>query len=468
MKVVVVDTGAANLASVLAALARVGADVRRTRDPEEVTAAERVVLPGVGAFGAVRRRLSEPMADALIERVRVGRPTLGICLGMQLMAEISEESPAVRGLGVLPVEVRGFQGAPSVPQLGWNGVSSEECPWIRPGTAYYANSFRLAEVPAGWSASYTTHGERFVASLSRGSVLLCQFHPELSGEWGLDLLGRWVRGGSESGVSAPVAASLTRRIIPCLDVREGRVVKGVQFSGLRDAGDPAELALAYARQGADELCMLDVSATTEGRGTALETVRRIRARINLPLTVGGGVRSVDDARRLLDAGADKVAVNSAAVVDPDLLARLSQALGRQCVVLAVDAAGTTSGWEVVTRSGRVRTGLDAVAWCRRAEALGAGEVLLTSWDRDGTRSGYDLDLVGAVASAVRIPVIASGGASRAEHLALAFGAGAQAALAASIFHDRDTTVGRIKDELSALSIAIRSSRASSVFAGGAL
>lgn len=250
---------------------------------------------------------------------------------------------------------------------------------------------------------------------------------------------------------------LIPRIIPCLDVRDGRVVKGVRFQGLRDAGDPAERAAAYAAQGADELVVLDVSATPEGRRTKAETVARVREVLPLPLTVGGGVREVADASLLLEAGADKVAVNTAAVARPQLLAELAERFGRQCVVLAVDAAARSDGegWEVVVRSGKERTGRDVVAWVTEAAALGAGEILLTSWDRDGTRSGYDLALLRAVRAAVSVPVIASGGAASVDHLADALDAGADAVLAASIFHDGDTTVAQVKQALRARGLTLR-------------
>ena len=248
---------------------------------------------------------------------------------------------------------------------------------------------------------------------------------------------------------------LAARVIPCLDIKDGRVVKGVRFQQLRDAGDPVENAAAYEAQGADEIVLLDVSATPEGRGNAVDTVRAVRSVISIPLTVGGGVRDESDAERLLDAGADKVGVNTAAVGRPHLIADIARRFGSQCTVLAVDAAARASGWEVVVRSGIERTGLDVVEWCRKATALGAGEILLTSWDRDGTRDGYDLDLVAAVAGAVSVPVIASGGAAGSEHLVAAVQAGASAALVASILHDGVTTVGDLKAGLSRAGITVR-------------
>ena len=245
------------------------------------------------------------------------------------------------------------------------------------------------------------------------------------------------------------------RIIPCLDVSHGRVVKGVKFQGLRDAGDPAELAALYEAQGADELVVLDVSATTEARGTQPDTVRRVRAELSIPLTVGGGVRGVDNAQSLLEAGADKVSLNTAAVERPELIGEIAGRFGSQCAVVAIDARKQGGGYEVLIRSGKESAGRDAIAWARDVVALGAGELLLTSWDRDGTRSGYDLELVGAVAEAVNVPVIASGGAAGAEHLYQAIAAGADAVLAASIFHDREYTVGDVKRELKAQGVEIR-------------
>lgn len=249
---------------------------------------------------------------------------------------------------------------------------------------------------------------------------------------------------------------LAARIIPCLDVRDGRVVKGVKFQGLRDAGDPAELARAYEKQEADELVLLDVSATPEGRGHQVETVARVRNVLSLPLTVGGGVRDVQSAERLLASGADKVSINTAAVERPEVLDELASRFGCQCTVLALDAArNQDNGWEVVTRSGAERTGKDAIAWAREAVDRGAGEILLTSWDRDGTKSGYDRELLRAVSDAVTVPVIASGGAATPQHLLDALRAGAHAVLAASIFHFGEYTVNEIKKFLSDNQVEVR-------------
>jgi imidazole glycerol-phosphate synthase subunit HisF len=254
---------------------------------------------------------------------------------------------------------------------------------------------------------------------------------------------------------------LAARVIPCLDVESGRVVKGINFVGLRDAGDPVELARRYDLAGADELVLLDITASSDSRGIMIEVVERCAAELSIPFTIGGGVRSVEDARMLLAAGADKVSINTAAVADPDLLDRIADAVGSQSVVIAVDArrrdpGDPGAGWEVFTHGGRTPTGIDAVAWCRDAVARGAGEVLLTSMDRDGTREGFDLELLRAVSAAVGVPVIASGGAGGPEHMAdaVALG-GASAVLAASILHFGDVTVAGVKEVMDARGIPVR-------------
>jgi len=252
---------------------------------------------------------------------------------------------------------------------------------------------------------------------------------------------------------------LAKRIIPCLDVDEGRVVKGINFVDIRDAGDPVEQAQTYDAAGADELVFLDITATHEDRDIMHDVVRRTADQVFIPLTVGGGLRSVDDMRAMLQAGADKVAINSAAVKDPDLIARGADAFGNQCIVVAIDAKRREEeqpAWEVVVHGGRKPTGRDAVEWAAAAEARGAGEILLTSMDRDGTKDGYDLDLLRAVTERVQIPVIASGGAGTLEHLheGLVDG-GASAVLAASIFHFREYTVGEAKQYLRDAGLPVR-------------
>lgn len=249
-----------------------------------------------------------------------------------------------------------------------------------------------------------------------------------------------------------------KRVIPCLDVTEGRVVKGVRFVDLRDAGDPAELAAAYDREGADEIVFLDITASSEARNILLDAVERTADQVFIPLTVGGGVRKVDDVADLLTHGADKVSLNTAAIDEPDLITSCADVFGSQCVVLAIDARRRTdgAGWEVFSHGGRRAVGRDAVEWAVLGEKLGAGEILLTSMDQDGTHAGYDLSLLKAVTAAVRLPVIASGGAGTADHMydALTLG-GAEATLAASIFHFGELSIASVKKHLAARGLEIR-------------
>jgi len=257
---------------------------------------------------------------------------------------------------------------------------------------------------------------------------------------------------------------LAKRIIPCLDVKDGRAVKGVHFVNLRDAGDPVENARLYNAEGADELVFLDISATPEGRATTVEMVRQVAVEVFMPFTVGGGVRTVEDVRALLLAGADKVSINTAAIRNPKLITAAAERFGSQCIVIAVDAkrvADKSARWEVYINGGRTPTGLDAVTWTARAVKLGAGEILLTSMDADGTLGGYDLALTRAVAETVPVPVIASGGAGSLEHFAQVLTEGqADAALAASLFHDRVLSIGEVKAYLAAQGIPVRNGQMS--------
>ncbi len=255
--------------------------------------------------------------------------------------------------------------------------------------------------------------------------------------------------------------TLAKRIVPCLDVKNGRVVKGVKFEGLRDAGDPVELSTRYRDEGADEVVFLDITASLEKRKTIRELVQGVAANLDIPFTVGGGIRTMADARLILASGADKVAVNTAALQDPSLITRLADVFGSQCVVVAIDARRKKKGggeyrYEVFSHSATKTASIDAVEWAQRAAKLGAGELLVTSIDRDGTKEGYDLELLGAITERVRVPVVASGGAGTLEHFYEALSvAGCDAALAASLFHYRELTVGQVKDYLAARGVVVR-------------
>ena len=251
---------------------------------------------------------------------------------------------------------------------------------------------------------------------------------------------------------------LAKRIIPCLDVDKGRVVKGVKFLNLRDAGDPVEVAKRYEQEGADELVFLDITASAEDREIMIEVVRGVAESVFMPFTVGGGIRSVEDMRRLLEAGADKVSVNTAAVKEPDVVHEGARLFGSQCIVVAIDARRKGDGWEVYIHGGRTPTGIDAIEWAKKVETLGAGEILLTSMDRDGTKAGYDVELCRAVSEAVNIPVIASGGAGSKEHFYEVFErGGVDAALAASLFHFKELSIPELKEFLKEKGVVVRTS-----------
>ncbi len=466
--IALIDYGAGNAASVSKALARLGAEHVLTADAEKIAAAEKVILPGVGHFGALmdeldRRRLRRPLLDFLAS----GRFFLGICVGLQALYEGSEEAPEARGLGWWRGRVRRFPLGQKVPHVGWTQVYGRRPSRLLAGLGsapsfYFTHSYYL---PVDAATSYAAYyPEAFTAVAESENVLATQFHPEKSGEAGLAVLVNFLTLPRGAPVAVrPPATPMTapaRRIIPCLDVHRGRVVKGVRFLELRDSGDPAELAGAYNRAGADELVLLDITASHEARPILLETVRQVARRLFIPFAVGGGVRSRADADEILGAGADKVSVNTAALESPALLSELAAAFGSQAVLAAIDArrrpAAAGGGWEALSHGGRRASGRDAVAWAREAAERGAGEILLTSLDRDGTRGGFDCELTRAVSEAVPIPVIASGGGGSAADFVEVFRAGgADAALAASIFHFGETSVAELKRELRRAGIPVR-------------
>ncbi len=342
--------------------------------------------------------------------------------------------------------------------MGWNQLRRVRPSRLLEGVpqdAYFYFAHSYAALDAGEAAvAMCDHSASFVAVLEKGNVFATQFHPEKSGPVGASrpFQFREVR----AHFAGTKTMSLAHRIIPCLDTDGERVVKGVNFVNLRDAGDPAALAARYNIEGADELVVLDIAASRDHRPTFLETIRRVAAELAIPLTAGGGVANVDDGRAILRAGADKLTVNTAAIRNPDLLTALAAEFGSQAVVLAIDAKRVGDHWEAFVRGGSVATGIDAVEWARKGVAAGAGEILITSMDKDGTRSGFDCPLTAAISRAVTVPVIASGGADTPETFLEVFKEGcADAALAASIFHDSIHGLGDLKKFLGDHGISVR-------------
>lgn len=484
--IALVDYGAGNLTSVRKALAAIGAQVFTPATPAELDTADGIIVPGVGHFGTTAG-LDERWRAAIRTRLASGRPLLGICVGLQWLFAGSDEAPGLPGLGVCAGVCTRLPGATAsgerqkVPHVGWNGLRFPRASRLFAGVpqdaqVYFTHSYAAPLVPQ--TAAVTTYGVPFTAAVEEGLVSGVQFHPEKSGTVGLQVLRNWVAlvhgpsvqrvdaveggapGESASPAGMPTCSAahgrLSRRLIACLDVRDGRVVKGVQFEGLQDAGDPAALARRYDSEGIDEVVILDVTATLEARQARARTIHAVAQQLFLPLCVGGGIRSEDDAAAAIEAGADKVSLNSAALTHPELITTLAARFGSQAVVVAIDAKRQGDRYAVYSRSGSAGTAREAVEWAREAAARGAGEILLTSIDRDGTRQGFECTLTRAVSEAVDIPVIASGGAGQFEHFAEVFDSGrADAALAASVFHFREHSVEALKAFLTTRGIPVR-------------
>jgi cyclase len=461
-KIAVLDYNMGNRTSVKKAFEHIGADVLITEDHAKLSRADGLVIVGVGAFPEAMRRLSS-LRGLLAERHAEGTPILGICLGLQLFFDGSDEHEGARGLGFLDGEVTRMRTRGNeLPHIGWNRVRWEKPSELLYGLPtechfYHVHSY-VAEPAARSMVLGTSHyGETYVSAIEHGSLYGVQFHPEKSAGHGLTLLDNFARICVGEGRLAhpeviPDAArkeALCKRVIPCLDVDEGRVVKGTNFLNLRDAGDPIELAERYNESGADEIAFLDITATHEKRDVIADLAKRAVENVFVPITIGGGIRTVPDAQTVLDAGADNISVNSAAVAKPDLLNQLTSVFANQNLILAIDAKRrpSGSGWEVFVAGGRRAVGRDAVAWAREGAERGAGQILVTSMDRDGTQLGYDVALIRAIVETTNVPVIASGGAGSLEHLGEALDAGASAVLCASVFHYGQYCVQDVKDHL---------------------
>jgi cyclase len=448
--IAILDYGAGNLRSVQNTLDEIGAQYQLAHDAKSLSQAGKIILPGVGHFGQMIGALDQmKVRETLIERMSAGIPFLGICLGLQALFESSQEAPDRKGLGIFPGTAQRFGNSARVPHMGWNEVAA-----VRPLTsarrsASASLSLLRPQLLRPGRSSSRRHLRLFIHIYG---------HPRIGQHFRCAMSSRKIRPpwpGHRPQFREPLM--LAKRIIPCLDVTGGRVVKGVNFVNLRDAGDPVELSDRYNLQGADELVFLDITASSDARATMADVVARTARKVFIPLAVGGGIRSVADARLILMSGADKVSVNTAAVRRPELISELSREFGAQAVVLAIDARRSgPDHWHVFTRGGRDDEGIDAVEWAARGEELGAGEILLTSMDTDGVQTGFDCALTKAVSRATRIPVIASGGAGEPDHFTRVLTEGeADAALAASIFHYGTYTVGDLKEHLDRAGIPIR-------------
>ena len=430
--IAIIDYDAGNIKSVEKALLFLGQEVKVTGDKETILSADKVILPGVGAFGDAMATIRERGLESVIRQVvDQGTPFLGICLGLQLLFERSDEAPGVEGLGILKGEILKIPETEGmkIPHMGWNSLHLENNGRLFRGVAegayvYFVHSYYLKAADAQIVKASTDYCTHIHASVEKDNVFACQFHPEKSS----------------------------------LDVNGGRVVKGVNFVDLKDAGDPVEIAKAYDKAGADELVFLDITASSDNRGTVIDMVRKVAECVFIPFTVGGGIRTVDDFRAILREGADKISINSSAINTPELVSDAADKFGSQCVVVAIDAKKREdgSGWNIYKNGGRIDVGIDAVEWAMKVERLGAGEILLTSMDCDGTKAGYDLELTRTIAENVSIPVIASGGAGTLEHFKEALTVGkADAALAASLFHYKELEIRQVKEYLQSEGVPVR-------------
>jgi imidazole glycerol-phosphate synthase subunit HisF len=468
-RIAVLDYGMGNRRSVQKALEHVGATVLVTSDERELRSVDGIVIVGVGAFPEAMRRL-RPLSRLLAERHAEGTPILGICLGLQLFFDGSDEHEGARGFGFLEGEVR--QMRPSgdrLPHIGWSRVRWEQPSELLEGLPdecafYHVHSYVANPTNRDVVLGSTEYGERFVSAVQQGSLFGVQFHPEKSSTHGLKLLKNFSNAciGTARRVLPDRAQEsrpgLCKRIVPCLDVDGGRVVKGTNFVNLRDAGDPVELARFYDREGADEIAFLDISATHEKRNTIAKLAKEAVSEVFVPITIGGGIRTVADAQTVLDAGADNISVNSAAVAEPELLNELDAVFANQNLILAIDAKRSRdgAGWDVYIAGGRTAANRDAIAWAQEGVARGAGQILITSMDRDGTQGGYDIDLIASMCEAVNVPIIASGGAGSLKHLTEGLEAGADAVLCASIFHYDTYRVADVKSHIDNHGIMVRS------------
>ena len=454
--IAIIDYNAGNLKSVEKALHFLGEDCVITRNFHEIETADKVILPGVGAFGDAMEQLKKYELDKVIHQVTAeNKPFLGICLGLQLLFEGSDESQGVEGLHVLDGQILRIpdQSGLKIPHIGWNSLhlqndgrlfaGLEENPYV-----YFVHSYYLKAADEQIVKATTQYSTTIHASVESGNTFASG--KERYG-WTFDFEKFCKAAGRKCIV-------FTKRIIPCLDVNDGRVVKGINFVNLRDAGDPVEVAAAYDKAGADEVVFLDITASSDHRATVVDMVRKVAEKVFIPFTVGGGIRTVEDFKVLLREGADKISINSSAINTPELIGNAADKFGSQCVVVAIDARRREdgSGWNVYKNGGRIDTGLDAVEWAMKANRLGAGEILLTSMDCDGTKAGYDIELTRQIADNVSIPVIASGGAGTKEHFYEALTEGhADAALAASLFHYKELEIMDLKNYLADRGVSVR-------------
>lgn len=472
----IIDCGIGNLKSICNAMDKLKRDnkIREsyvlTKNKDIIESSNMIILPGVGEFGSMMEELNKNKIDqVIINSAKKGTKILGICLGMQILFTYSEESYGIKGLNILKGKIRKFESEKiKIPQMGWNKIYSKELT----NYVYFANSYSLRDKEDDFEIIFKSfYGSEFISGIRKNNITAYQFHPEKSGEFGLTLLQDWVNDTKFSknynlldskifedikDESRNQKNQFAKRIIPCLDVYERNVVKGISFENLEIIGDAVSLGKTYYKQGADELVFLDISASNEKRKTVVDLVQDVAKEIFIPFTVGGGISKLEDIRDILLSGADKVSLNTSAVLNPSLILEAAKKYGNQCIVVAIDAKYDNNSWKVMIKGGKEKTNLDAIEWAKKVEKLGTGELLVTSIDKDGQCTGYDLELLSRITEVVNIPVIASGGFGKLKDAKNLFNkTKSDACLAASIFHYEKFKIQEVKDFLKLNKIATR-------------
>ena len=453
-KVGIIDLKSGNLLSIQTAIEEAGFETEIITEPNDTFAA--LVMPGQGRFAFIAEQLNQHgWRKFLNQWADDGKPLIGICVGMQILFESSAEDPNAKGLGWLPGQVQQLQH-PKTPMVGWSQLHSADAS-MRQQYAYFVNSYAVPN--SNYATAYTNYGESFCAAVQKKNIYGFQFHPEKSGAFGRQLIADCLQAATHTPVTSNDQANgnnLAPRIIPCLDVAYGRVVKGTNFKQLQDMGDPVELAYAYEQQGADEVVFLDIKASIDNRDSALDMVHKVATTLSIPFTVGGGINELADVDRFFHAGADKVTINTAAVLNPKLINQVSEKYGRQSLIVAVDVNRETDGRLCIyTHGGSRPVDKDYHQWLDEVVDRGAGEILLTAMHKDGTGSGFDCELLAEFGSDYPVQVIASGGAKGPEDFLNAINSHADAVLAAGLFHRGEYTVKQIKDYLIKNNTAMR-------------
>jgi cyclase len=452
----IINYNAGNIKSVANLLDRLGERYIISDDLVELARVDKFIFPGQGRAGPAMRVLKQKGLDKFIQNT--SKPFLGICLGMQLLVDYSEEDNT-ECLGIIPGEVRIFsdQNRLSVPQIGWNKVDLIQNTEIfttdfNNQYFYFVNSYYV-DTSIQNAVGVTRYGNSFVSIIQKDNFVGVQFHPEKSGDIGSNIIARFIKSDS---LGIRNNSNLAKRVIACMDIKDGKVVKGTGYKDLEISGDPVKLAKKYVKDGVDELVFLDIGATVESRKTVLSRVSEVAKVVNIPLCVGGGIKTVDDIRRLLLAGADKVSIGSAAINNPHFVKEAVNQFGSQCIVVSIDPKRNGNSWEQYISGGRIATGVDAIEFAGQMVEYGAGELLTNSLDKDGTKSGYDVPLLKKIKESVGIPVIASSGAGKLSNFYdVIQEAGVDAILAAGLFHSGELSVGEVKKYLRSKNINIR-------------